>query len=53
MAAGRRAAAAAEAAAAAAAEVEAAAVRGSAGPAGSGRRGWMSKCSQLNHNWSS
>lgn len=47
MAAGRRA------AAAVAAEVEAAAVRGSAGPAGSGRRGWMSKCSQLNHNWSS
>lgn len=45
MAAGRR--------AAAAAEGEAAVVRGSAGPAGSGRRGWRSKCSQLNHNWSS
>lgn len=47
MAAGRRA------AAAAAAEGEAAAVRGSAEPAGSDRRGWMSKCSQSNHNWSS
>lgn len=41
------------AAAAAAAEGEAAAVQGSAGPAGSDMREWMSKCSQLNHNWSS
>lgn len=48
MAAGRRAA-----AAVAAAEGEAAAVQGSAAPAGSDKREWMSKCSQLNHNWSS
>lgn len=36
-----------------AAEGEAAVVQGSAGQVGSGRRGWMSKCSPLNHNWSS
>lgn len=41
------------AAAAAAAEGEAAAVQGSAGPAGRDMREWMSKCSQLNHNRSS
>lgn len=48
MAVGRRAA-----AAVAAAEGEAAAVQGSAAPAGSDMREWMSKCSQLNHNRSS
>lgn len=41
------------AAAAAAAVGGAAAAQGSAGPAGSDMREWMSKCSQLNHNWSS
>lgn len=38
--------------AAVAVEVEAAAERESAGPAGN-RRGRMWRCSQLNHNWNS
>lgn len=38
--------------AAAAVEAEAAAVGDFAGSAGN-KRGWMLRCSQLNHNWSS